>query len=471
MRITIIGSGYVGLVTGACLAKIGHEVRCVDLDSSRIAMICEGTAPFHEPGLNDLLKEVVTRGALRPMTDLDQAMVESDVSIIAVGTPPTDDEGGIDLTYIQKASKQLGECIRHRSEYHVVIVKSTVVPSTTDTLVRRTIEEASGKVAGEFGLCMNPEFLREGSAVDDFMMPDRIVIGQFDERSGDVVAQMYGAFECPVVRTSIRSAEMMKYSSNCLLSVLISFSNELANICERTPDTDIDVVMDGLALDRRLSPMVNGTRVTPGILSYLRPGIGFGGSCLPKDVNALRAFARNNDVKTPMLDAAFAINRNRSDQVLHMLRSATGRRGTVGVLGLAFKAGTDDLRASPSITLVSALLGDGWAVKVYDPLIKAPTIGRLLPASVHVCGTVVEAFDHVEAVILATAWPQFLALDWITLSNGMNKKLIVDGRNVLRTINWPADVDYRPIGVATMRLDSTELTNPRERIRNAGELL
>lgn len=447
MRITVIGSGYVGLVTGVCLAKTGHEVRCVDVDAARVKSIQDGVAPFLEPGLNDLLKETVTSGTLRPTSDLAEGMLDADVSIIAVGTPPVAAEGGIDLSFIHTASRQIGECLRTQGRYHVVVVKSTVVPGTTDTLVRQNVEQASGKAVGQFGLCMNPEFLREGSAVADFMSPDRIVIGRFDERSGATVARMYDTFRCPVLFTSLRNAEMVKYASNCLLSLLISFSNEMANVCEATSGTDVDVVMDGLCLDRRLSPVVDGKPVAPEILTYLRPGIGFGGSCLPKDVNAIRAYASSRNAPTPLLDATISVNRHRCDQVVRLLRSASGSLGNVAVLGLAFKAGTDDLRDSPAIALVRALLDLGCAVRVYDPLVTGPAVPGL-PSCVHVCETPDEAFDNVEAVVLATAWPQFLALDWVRLSARMKQKLVLDGRNALRKIKWPADVDYRRVGVA-----------------------
>lgn len=448
MRIAIIGSGYVGLVTGACLAKIGHEVRCVDVDPGRISSIRNGVAPFFEPGLNDLLTETVASGALRPTIDLADALADAEISIIAVGTPPSvTGEGEIDLSFVRTVSRQIGECLRDSDQYHVIVVKSTVVPGTADTLVRQAVEETSGKKAGEFGLCMNPEFLREGSAVGDFMVPDRIVIGQLDERSGETVARMYDKFECPVIRTSLRNAEMMKYTSNCLLAVLISFSNEIANICERTPGTDVDVVMDGLSLDRRLSPVINGTRVGPEILSYLRPGIGFGGSCLPKDVNAMRAFASSNDIATRVLDATIEVNDRRCKEIVRLLKSDGGSRGMVAVLGLAFKPGTDDLRDSPAIALVQALLDDGWTIKAFDPRVTGLAVPGLSP-SVRVCETVDEAFEKAEAVILATAWREFLDLDWAPLLAGMNRKVVVDGRNALRSINWPDDVDFRPVGVA-----------------------
>lgn len=445
MRVAIIGSGYVGLVTAACLAELGHEVSCLDVDPTRIETVRGAAAPFYEPGLNDLIAGTIRRGTLKPTCDFAEGMRDADVSIIAVGTPPAAG-GGADLSFIRTASRQIGQHLRCHDRYHVMVVKSTVVPGTTDTLVRREVEQASGKTAGQFGLCMNPEFLREGSAVSDFMSPDRIVIGQFDERSGSAVARMYETFTCPVLPMSLRNAEMVKYASNCLLSVLISFSNELASICEMTSGTDVDVVMDALCLDRRISPMASGQRVVPEIVSYLRPGIGFGGSCLPKDVNAMRSFASARNVATPLLDATIAVNDDRLHYVVRLLRLMSGSIITIGVLGLAFKAGTDDLRDSPALAMVRGLVGAGCSVRVYDPLVGAPAAG-VLPPGVRVCKTPDEAFDQVDAIVLATAWPEFVALDWGLLSARMRRKLIVDGRNALRRVNWPADVEYRPIGV------------------------
>src|SRR5690349_5522245 len=286
MRVAVIGTGYVGLVTGGCLADTGHDVTCVDAMPERVNAVNQCRPAFHEPGLPELLQRVVGNRKLHATDDVVSSVKNSEITILAVGTPCRD--GDIDLSFIKAASESIGHGVREAGGYHVVVVKSTVVPGTTDTVVGKIVERVSGKKLGDFGLCMNPEFLREGTAVDDFKDPDRIVIGQSDERAGQMLAKIYDSFDCPKIFTTLQNAEMTKYTSNALLATLISFSNEIATLCEATPGTDVEQVMDGLHLDRRLNCTVGGKRYSPSILSYLRAGCGFGGSCLPKDIAALQ---------------------------------------------------------------------------------------------------------------------------------------------------------------------------------------
>jgi nucleotide sugar dehydrogenase len=317
-----------------------------------------------------------------------------------------------------------------------VAVKSTVVPGTTDTVVREELERASGRVAGEgFGLAMNPEFLREGSAVADFMAPDRIVVGQLDARSGAVLDEAYASFDCPKVFTSLRNAEMIKYASNALLATLVSFSNEIAGVCEGIAGLDEETVMTGLHLDRRFAP-------APGMCSYLRAGIGFGGSCLPKDVEALRALAARRAIGTPLLDAVMAVNRARPGRVMALLDAALGglRGRTVAVLGVAFKAGTDDLRDSPALVLIDALRAAGAEVRAYDPHVtQAPGLA--------VSSSPAAALGGADAAVVATAWPEFRRLDWRGLTRDMRTRLVFDGRGALSGVALPDDVTYVRIGV------------------------
>ncbi|MBI2910174.1 MAG: UDP-glucose/GDP-mannose dehydrogenase family protein [Chloroflexi bacterium] len=445
MRVTIFGTGYVGLVTGACLASLGHDVACVDVQVDRIELVKRAKSPFHEPGLGEILRKGLDEGRLRPTTDFQQAMSGSEFSIIAVGTPPG--QGGADLSFVEVAAAQIGQSLGQASEYHVVVVKSTVPPGTSDTMVRRILEEQSGRRVGEFGLCMCPEFLREGSAVDDFMHPDRIVIGRWDERSGRALAGLFGVFDCPVVQTSLRNAEMIKYTSNALLSVLISFSNEIASLCEATPDTDVETVMDALHLDRRLSPLVNGQRVTPGLLSYLRAGAGFGGSCLPKDTSALRSFAAACQVETSLLDAAVRVNLRRPAQLAEMADGALGGLAgrTVAVLGLAFKPGTDDLRDSPSLAIMRHLLERGARVKAYDPVVLGKAELAADPRVV-LCHTPETVLADVDAALIATAWPEFAEWNWDALCKLMRRPVILDGRSALRHVALPVDASYWCVG-------------------------
>lgn len=446
MQIAVLGTGYVGLVTGVCLASIGHHVTCVDILNERIETINLGKVPFYEPGLAELLKKTLSDGHLRALTNLDEAVAKSDIIFIAVGTPLAGE--AIDLSYIKAAGEQVGSALRGSSKYHVVVVKSTVVPGTTDTLVRHSIEQTSGMQSGQFGLCMNPEFLREGSAVNDFMNPDRIIIGQWDSSSGQTLDEVYRPFKCPKIFTTLRNAELIKYTSNALLATLISFSNEISGLCELIPDTDVETIMDGLHLDRRLCPTVDGRLVTPGILSYLRAGCGFGGSCLPKDVNALRAFAHEQGKVLHLLDAVMAVNRERPSHLVTMTEQVLGglRDRIVTVLGLAFKPGTDDLRDSPAIALIECLLNKGAIVRGYDPvaLLAAHSV---MNKRVELCDTAESALSHSEAALIAIAWPEFAHWDWNILTSMMRRPVIIDGRNALRKVNLPKDVKYVPIGI------------------------
>ncbi|HJQ34117.1 MAG TPA: UDP-glucose/GDP-mannose dehydrogenase family protein [Pyrinomonadaceae bacterium] len=449
MRITIIGTGYVGLTTGVCLAGVGHEVICVDVQRGRVDAINRGASPFYEPGLDEMLAASLADGRLRATTELAESVAASEVTLIAVGTPQRPD-GQIDLSYIAAAARDVGAALRGAGGYRVVAVKSTVVPGTTDTLVRSLVEEASGMAAGDFGLCMNPEFLREGSAVYDFNSPDRIVIGQWDEKSGRTMAKMYESFDCPKIFTTLRNAEMIKYASNSLLATLISFSNEIAALCEATPGTDVEDVLAGVHLDRRLSPNVEGRRVRPEILSFLRAGCGFGGSCLPKDVNALRAYARERSVEPHVLDAVLAVNSERPAQLVRMAEEALGtlEGATVAVMGLAFKPGTDDLRESPSLPVIRLLSEKGAAVKTYDPMFTREPPDLRVGDGVGFCGTAEESLRGADAALVVTGWPEFAEADWASLCGLMRRKVIIDGRNVLRGVSWSAGVTYMPVGQA-----------------------
>ena len=443
MRVAIVGTGYVGLTTGVCLASLGHEVSCIDLLSERVDGINNGEAPFYEPGLAEILSAVLAAKKFSATTDLSKSVAEAEVVLITVGTPQADQ--GIDLSYVAAAAGEVGRALRISTSYKTVVVKSTVVPGTTDTLVRNMLEEQSGLRAGEFGLCMNPEFLREGSALDDFMNPDRIVIGQWDERSGQAVAGMYQSCDCPKIFTTNRNAEMIKYASNALLATLISFSNEVASVCEHTPETDIEVVMQGVHLDRRWSPIVKGERVSPGILSFLRAGCGFGGSCLPKDVNAFRAYARERNVTPHLLDAVVAVNADRPERLALIAEGALGslKGTTIAVLGIAFKANTDDTRESPALALMETLVARGARVKAYDLMVRS------LPSTaprVELCQSPEEALSGADAAVVATGWPEFAEFDWERLCASMRNQVVIDGRNFLSKVSWPVGVRYFAIG-------------------------
>ncbi len=453
MIISIVGTGYVGLVTGACLASRGHVVRCVDVSEERVALIQSGISPFYEPGLEHLLCEGLAAGRLSATTDLAAAMTGSELSLIAVGTPANGEEP--DLSYLEAAATQIGAALRASDGYHVIAVKSTVVPGTTRNTVKRLVQAASGRAPDEFGLCMNPEFLREGSAVEDFLNPDRIVIGEADAKSGKVMEVLYDSFDCAKLHVGLEEAELTKYASNSLLSTLISFSNELAALCEATPGADVETVLNALHLDHRLSPIQQGVRVAPEILTYLRAGIGFGGSCLPKDVNALRSYGRRKGVMTPLLDAVMATNTRRPEQVVRIMEGAMGGLSgrTVALLGLAFKAGTDDLRSSPALAVLSILKSHGVSVRGCDPFISRDAAASL--GLDHFCaGNLESTLENADAALLTTADPLFVKADWAQMAARMRSAVLIDGRNALRKIRLPASIRYYPIGQGASFLEA-----------------
>lgn len=436
MRVTMMGCGYAGLVTGACLASVGHHVVCVDIDAEKVNDINRGKALFYEPGLQELISSGLSNGCLSATTDFMGPVQSSEVMMIVVGTPLVGDS--LDFSQVSHVAEQIGGALRSSSGYHVVVTKSTVIPGTTDTIIREILEKVSGRQAGEFGLCVNPEFLREGSAVSDFMKPDRIVIGQWDERSGEVVAELYRSFCCPKIFTTLRNAELIKCASNALLANLISFGNEIAALCEQTPGTDIEEVLKGLSLDHRLSP---------GVLNYLRAGCGFGGSCLPKDVEALRSYAREKNVIPHLLDAVVAVNEERPLQILALLEKVVGPLNelTVAILGLSFKPQTDDLRNSPSLVMIDHLFSKGALVKAYDPVALSKG-GSGVDSRVTLCETPEALLTNADCALLVTAWEEFAKWDWVRLHRMMRRPILIDGRNALRHVSWPKGMRYIPIG-------------------------
>src|SRR5450759_2199480 len=355
MKISVIGTGYVGTVSAACFAELGHEVICVDIDPLKIDMLNRGVPPIYEDGLSELLEKHVGKN-LKATSDYDLAINNSEVSFICVGTP-SDHDGKIDLSIVKAASASLGKTLRKKKSYHVIVVKSTVVPETTEKVVLGIIEKESGKSLGEFGIAMNPEFLREGKAVHDFMHPDKIVVGSLDKRSGDIVASLYSGLNCEVTRTNPRTAEMIKYVNNAFLATKISFSNEIGNICKLL-DINTYEVMKAVGKDFRIGP------------HFLNSGAGFGGSCFPKDVKALIGKAKDIGYEPLILESVIKVNEKQPGQMMLLLkkelRNLKGKK--IAVLGLAFKNDTDDIRESRAIPVIKELLDNGALVCAYDPM-------------------------------------------------------------------------------------------------------
>ena len=431
MRISVIGTGYVGLVSGACFAEIGHDCLCVDIDASKVDRINRGEPPIHENGLEALLKRHVgTR--LRATTDLRAAVLDSSITFIAVGTPF--DGTRIDLSYVREAARQIGEALRDKTSFHTVVVKSTVVPGTTDDVVAVELASASGKRAGvDFGVGMNPEFLTEGVAVDDFMRPDRIVIGGTDPRAIAMQREVYAAFEnTPTLETNNKTAEMIKYTSNSVLATMISFANEIGNLCDALGGVDVADVMQGVHLARYFtSTLGDGQRVKAPISSFLWAGCGYGGSCLPKDTKALSAHGSAHGQPMPLLDAVIATNLAQPARMIALLERQFSRlQGLrVAVLGLAFKEDTDDMRESPAIPIVRQLIERGAVVTAYDP-IATEAARKVLPDGVRYAASLEQALQGVDAAMLITRWDEFQRVPAL-LRGRTDAPVLIDGRRVL----------------------------------------
>lgn len=432
MKISVVGSGYVGLVCATGFAAKGHEVICVDLDADKIRMINNGQSPIHEDGLSELLTSNIGK-LLSASTDLEAAVNATEITLIAVGTPF--DGNRIDLKYIEAVSSQIGAVLKSKDGYHVVVVKSTVVPGTTDEVVTPLLEAASGKQAGiDFGVGMNPEFLREGVAVEDFMHPDRIVLGGMDARTQDVLARVYVNFaNADIIRTSNKTAELIKYTSNSLLATMISFSNEIANLCTAVGGVDIVDVMQGVHLDKRLMPLDDaGNRITPGFVSYLESGCGFGGSCFPKDVKALISHGEALGQSMNLLNAVIDINERQPGKVIELLcnhfKSLAGLRVTV--LGLAFKPGTDDMRESPAIKIVNALLQADAEVTAFDPVARKEAEKLFDATKIDYVDTLTDAIRNADALLILTRWDLFKELPGM-LRGKDEQPLVIDARRML----------------------------------------
>jgi UDPglucose 6-dehydrogenase len=431
MRIAVIGTGFVGLVTCVCFADKGHQVICVDVDRAKVDLINRGTPPIYERGLNELLKKHI--GArLRATTDLHQAVQESDLSLICVGTPFSG--AHIDLTYIKTVSRQIGDALKSKAGFHVVVVKSTVVPGTTDDIVTPMLEDASQKKAGvDFGVGMNPEFLTEGEAIRDFMFPDRIVIGGMNQATIDAQAELYAGFAgVDVLCTNNKTAEMIKYASNALLATMISFSNELASLCTALQGVDIVDVLKGVHLSRYLRVQLpQGGSCAPEIQSFLGAGCGFGGSCLPKDVKALVAHGAQAGVDMQLLNSVLRINEQQPKRMLELIKKHFPdlRGARVAILGLAFRPDTNDMRESPALPIIRQLLHEGAVIHAYDPVATEEAKKIFRDGEVRFAASLSDVITGAAVVVLVTRWEEFLQLPAL-LQHMASPPLVVDGRRM-----------------------------------------
>jgi UDPglucose 6-dehydrogenase/GDP-mannose 6-dehydrogenase len=431
MKISIIGAGYVGLVTGVCLSNKGNDVVCVDYDQDKIKSINQGISPIYEEGLDKLLKNCIGK-SFEVTSSIEYAIECSDVTFIAVGTPFH--EGKINLDQIISASEAVGACLKKKDTFHTVIIKSTVVPGTTNNLVKNILEKTSKKKCNkEFGLGMNPEFLREGKAISDFMNPDRLVFGGSDKKVHSILKEIYAEFiNEDIIFTTNNSAEMIKYTSNSLLATLISFSNEIGNLCETLDDVDSEDIFKAVHLDKRLSPIIEKKRITPEINTYLKSGCGFGGSCFPKDVNALISFGKSNGQSMSLLNSVIEVNKKQPNKIVDKIKSnfSSLENLKIGILGLSFKPETDDIRESPAITIIKKLLKYNSYISAYDPIAQANTKKLFNKNEIKFCKSIYEAIYNVEVIVLLTAWEEFKDLDIILKENKLNP-LVIDGRRFL----------------------------------------
>jgi len=433
MRLVMIGTGYVGLVTGACFSELGHEVTCVDTDERKISALRKGEIPIYEPGLQDMVTKNSADGRLRFTCDLAEAVPGADATFIAVGTPSSRrGDGYADLSYVYSAAKSLAAYL---DGYTVVVNKSTV-PVGTARQVARILAETNPKA--DFDVASNPEFLREGAAINDFLHPDRVVIGTESQRAAQVMQRVYKPLyllDCPFVMTSLETAELIKYAANAFLATKISFINEVANLCEAV-GADVSDVARGIGLDGRIGR------------KFLHAGPGYGGSCFPKDTRALLRIAQEHDSPMRIVGSAIEVNEAQKARMVHKISKAVGGSvagRTVGVLGLSYKPETDDVREAPALTIVPRLVEMGATVRAHDPQ-AMPVASELLP-EVKMVPDAYGVAEGADAVVLLTEWNQYRALDLARLKSAMKTPVFVDLRNVYEPVQMRAlGFDYFSVG-------------------------
>ncbi|GAB7125703.1 UDP-glucose/GDP-mannose dehydrogenase family protein [Silvimonas sp. JCM 19000] len=436
MKITVIGTGYVGLVTGACLAEYGNDVLCLDLDQRKIDILRAGGIPIYEPGLEDVVARNVEAGRLRFSTDIEESVAHGTVQFIAVGTPPGED-GSADLQYVTAAARNVG---KYMTDYKVVVDKSTVPVGTAEKVAEAIRDELARRgIEVPFGVVSNPEFLKEGAAVDDFMRPDRIVVGAEDERAIRIMRSIYQPFQRNHERMlvmDIRSAELTKYAANAMLATRISFMNELANLAEKL-GADIELVRKGIGSDPRIG------------YSFLYPGCGYGGSCFPKDVKALRRTASEYGMDLQVLGAVESVNDTQKERLLQKVIDRFGedlRGRRFALWGLAFKPRTDDMREAPSLVIIDGLLSRGATVCAFDPVAMQEarhTLGDRIDYSVSPMGTLTDA----DALLIVTEWKEFQCPDFERIATMLKQPVVLDGRNLYDpAMVREYGIDYDAIG-------------------------
>lgn len=411
-KICVIGTGYVGLVTGTCFSDMGHRVTCLDINDKRIEKLKNGIMPIYEPGLKQIVDQNVEAGRLDFTTSYQEALENAEFAFIAVGTPSSV-EGDADMQYVKMAA----ETIASHLDHPIIIVNKSTVPVGTGDWVSEIIKDMNGGTTPPFCVVSNPEFLREGSAVNDFMEPDRVVLGSTNREAAEKVADLYEALRAPIMITDLRTAEMIKYASNAFLATRISFINEIANICESL-GADVKEVARGMGMDKRIGP------------SFLDAGLGWGGSCFPKDVKALAHMAETRGSHPQLLQAVMDINQNQRKRAVQKVEKALGglKGKTIGLLGLSFKPNTDDTRDAPALDIARMLLDAGAVVQAFDP--QAMEVSKKEIPQLQLKKNPYETAEAVDALILATEWNEFKSLDFERIKANMKGNVILDGRNI-----------------------------------------
>ena len=440
-KISVIGAGYVGLCTAVGFASKGYSVLVCDVDEEKIAKINKGVPPFHEPGLQEKLSESIQKGNLKGVVgQTDRVILETDLTFVAVGTPSKSD-GSIDLQYIESAANSIGKALRQKNTYHVTTIKSTVVPGTTQNIVKPKLENESRKKCGkDFGLCMNPEFLRQGSAFEDTLNADRVVIGSYDKPSGDTLEDLYKDFYSdhmpPIIRTTLSTAELIKYASNAMLATKISFINTIANICEKIPGADVKVVAKAMGLDKRIGPL------------FLDAGLGYGGSCFPKDVKALIACSKNMGYDPELLDSVEDVNRTQPLKAVDFCKEQLGNLEgkNIAILGLAFKPDTDDMREARVIPIINQLLKEGANVVAYDP-IAMPVAKTIFFSKIQFATSSLQCIKDADACIVVTEWDEFRKLTPEDFTKNMRHPILIDGRRIYNPEIFASKLKFTALGL------------------------
>lgn len=439
-RISIVGTGYVGLSTAVAFASKGYKVIALTHDLEKATRINKGIPPFHEPQLQERLEELVKNKLLKCTLNCEEAVLNTDITFIATGTPSKPD-GSINLQYMEKSAREIGEALKKKENYHLIVVKSTVIPGTSENTVKPAIETHSSKRCGvDFGLCMNPEFLRQGSALHDTLNPNRIVIGGHDKPSGDALEALYRDFyeekNPPIIRTNIMTAELIKYACNAFLATKVSFMNTIANICEKTSGVDVTIVAEAMGLDERIGP------------HYLDAGLGYGGSCLPKDLRALIKYSRKLGYAPELLEAVEKVNESQPYKAIELCKKFLKnlRNKRIAILGLAFKPDTDDMREARSIMIINQLLKEGAKVIVYDP-VAIPNAKSIFENKVRYASSALECIKGADCCIIVTEWREFRKLRPEDFTRNMKNPIVIDGRRIYDPWEFSMKLKYEGLGL------------------------